>query len=90
MKRFPGASIFVREIITPFNEGTSLREKGRKDIMSKKNWAVYRNGVHVMTIKNVSHTQAAATMTAVIQDVYHITDERKIKEFKLIEDETLV
>ena len=58
--------------------------------MSKKNWAVYRNGVRVMTIKNVSYTQAAATMTAVIQDVDHITDERKIEEFKLIEDEILV
>lgn len=58
--------------------------------MSKKNWAVYRNGVRVMTIKNVSHTQATATMMAVIQDVDHITDERKLKEFVLIEDEMLV
>ena len=58
--------------------------------MSKKNWAVYHNGNRVMTIKNVSHRQATATMTAVLQEVHHMTDERKMKEFKLIEDETLV
>ena len=87
---FSGTPVFVREIFGSFNEGMSLREKGRNDIMSKKNWAVYRNGVRVMTIKNVSHTQATATMMAVIQDVDHITDERKIEEFKLIEDEILV
>lgn len=90
MKRCPRTPIFVREIITRLNEGISLREKGRKDIMSKKNWAVYHNGVRVMTIKNVSHRQATATMMAVIQDVNHITDERKMKEFVLIEDEMLV